>query len=392
MKKINDFQKKIKNLCTKKKDIKIPGYDQENFRYGVANSKLESDLFYTIFGRLMHALSEKEFNIDLVSVYDATIVSENRNRIGEEIYQHMLSYQHEFIMNLKNKLSFDLLVEYLRYFNYYSDCDAIVSFYQKSIVEQFWGFLLRIEMIISRDKSVYIENSKLSLIDDHAKYVLDNLGEITQDYLKSIEYSGRFYFSESNFYEKMQLLRVKELNQNKRFTEDEFLKIHKEETESLHFQKDQMKGEFPEALKEKLFDLEIKYKKIAQDSKENKKLIKESYKSLKILNLIDSSLSQFDNFIRNKKGVIHWTKNKNELLFFIHMLNQATNCVGENHIYKWMCEHFYLEGQEIEYRLGLRNDYDKYVKNPPGKNRQELISKAVGGLGDLKWNYKVLDK
>ncbi|WP_320018909.1 hypothetical protein [Labilibaculum manganireducens] len=376
------------------KEFKFPNkkqtlnFDHDNFRYKIFNADTDSDFINAIYTRVINSLSEEVFQINLASLYDETMIFQNRNKISEEIYQQVLSFQNEFITNCKNKINSKLLSEYLKNFNYYLDCDAVISYYQKSITEQFFGLLIHIEMIIYRDK---IENSKeLKLINDYSKYVRDNLNKIIQDYIESIAYNGRFYFSTIHFYEKMKILRINELNQKEGLTEEEFLKIHKEETESLHFQKSLMKSEFPKILKENLFDLEIKYKKIAQNLKENTKLINQCHDSLVSLGLIKRNRNQFYNFIRNRSGRINWLKNKNELLFFVHIINETLNITEIKDIYIWMCDHFTFKGQEIKHNPNLGNEYYKYQKNPPKKNRQKLILKIVKELDNLKWNYKTI--
>lgn len=374
------------------KEFKFPNkkqtlnFDHDNFRYKIFNADTDSDFINAIYTRVINALSEEVFQINLASLYDETMIFQNRTKISEEIYQQVLSFQNEFITNCKNKINSKLLSEYLKNFNYYLDCDAVISYYQKSITEQFFGLLIHIEIIIYGDK---IENSKeLKLINDHSKYVRDNLSEIIQFYIKSINYNGRFNFNEGYFYEKMQLLRISELNKKKNLTEEEFSNIHKEETESLNIQRSLMKHEFPEKLKEKLFNLEIVYKKIVKNSKENKKLIKKCYIELRSSKLINCSEDTFYNFIRNKNGLIDWSGQKNELLFFTKTLNDIINFKGDERIYKHMCKSFTFQGTRIKHSTSFSNTYNKYIKSPPKNNRQEFIRNSLLILDGLNWNYK----
>jgi len=392
MKKINELQKKIKSWYSGKKDQQAPGFDFENFRYKVANDEQESEFFKAIFGGLIQALSDKEFEIDLTSVYDSTTVEKNRDKVGEEIYQQVSVFQKKFIMHLKDRMDLNLLIEYLKGYNYYSDCGAIISFYKKSIAELYFGLLVRIETILSSDLKEQIKDS--ILINDHTKYVFDHLGEIIQYYIESIEYAGRFYFNENNYYEKMELLRINELGEKEGVTGEKFLKIHKEVTESLQLQKDLMKDEFPEKLKEtllklkeKFLKLEKEYIKIVENNKNNEKLIKDCYLAFRSAQFIDSSEQLFSNFIRNKTGIINWTKKKIELLFFIKTLNEITNLIGKKPIYKFLCLHFTINGKKINYNPEYSNTLRRYKELPPKKNNQEFIKNSLMILENIKWVY-----
>ena len=137
---LNEIEGEVTNLTTKRINLEFELKRIE---------KKDSDFINAIYTRVINALSEEVFQINLASLYDETMIFQNRNKISEEIYQQVLSFQNEFITNCKNKINSKLLSEYLKNFNYYLDCDAVISYYQNSITEQFFGLLIHIEMIIS---------------------------------------------------------------------------------------------------------------------------------------------------------------------------------------------------------------------------------------------------
>lgn len=385
MKKMDDFQKKNKSLYSEKKGNKILNFDEENFRYKVANLDLESDFFYALHGRIIHAISMQEKAIDLLAIYDQKIVDKNRYKLGCEVYKHVFACRNKFVRKLKNKLNFESFVKYLKGYNYYSNANALISFYEGCIVEQFFCFLVRMELIISAEKE------KQNLEDEGIflkNYLASNLDKLQDCYVDSVEFDGEFHFNESCFFEKTSILRINELSKDGDLTEMEYFDLYSKELEFLQFQKDQMKEYFPEKLKEKLFELETGFKKIVENNGENEKLIKDCYNALRSAKFIDSSFQLFYNFIRNKNGVINWTRNKNELLFFIQTLNRITNFVGNEPIYKFLCLHFTIDGKKIIYNPNLRNSFNKYVESPPKKNNQVFIKDALMILENIKWIYK----
>ena len=350
MKKTNDFQKRIKDWCSGKKDNKILNFNEEKFRYKVANSDLESDFFYALHGRIIHAITRQEKAIDLLAIYNQTIVDNNKHKLGCEVYNHVFACRDKFVFNLKNKLNFESFVKYLKGYNYYSNVNTLISFYKGCIIEQFFGFLVRLELIISAEKEKDFVEEEGKLMKNHFASVVSNLNKLLDYYVDSVEFDGEFHFNESCFFEKMSILRINELSKDRDFTEKEYFDLYSKELESLQFQKDQMKEYFPEKLKGKLFELETGFKKIVENNDENEKLIKDCYNALRSANFIDSSFQLFYNFIRNKNGIINWTRNKNELLFFIQTLNRITNFVGKEPIYKFLCLHFTIDGKKITKR------------------------------------------
>ncbi|MCY1633910.1 hypothetical protein [Marinifilum sp. D737] len=385
------FYTKIKSLFTQKQELHENINTECKLRNEIYNTEVDSDIFFTIYGRLMNSLNVKHYNLDLNSLYTSHIIEQNLNRVDDRTIQSIYSFKNEFILKLKEKIDFDMMCEFLKNYNYFESIESILSHQKSEITEQFMGLIIRIGSLLSYAKNTKnsitsTETNHLASLYNYQFIIQNKIEQVIHYYIESIDYDGEFNFNEKYFFEKISILKINEIHKTKNLSRNEYERILLHEIKSLQGKKLLMNKDFPTSLNENLKSLGLHLNKILKVNKRNEKLLKECHHSLKGT-VIDSSPQTFYNVIRNGNGRLNWIGHINALVYFVHILNKHTS-ITNNKVYKYMCDNFTHNGKSIPYKKDYKNMY--YQK----KDDQNFLSKyayfetSLKKLEMLEWEFK----